>query len=419
MSTRREFLLQTAAASSVLSQLRSAGVLAAPASPPALTKPLRVLILGATGFIGPHFVRAALERGHKVSVFTRGKSQRSLPPEVELLLGDRDSDLRAIQDRTWDSVIDLATYVPMWIRSLGQALQHRVGHYTFISTIDVYKHTSSNPTGTDEGSETFEYEVDLDPYSHSEAEIAQAAIRHYCTGDESAEACVLKANQYGPLKVLCEREAAKQFSAKTLIIRPGYMVGEGDFQARFTYWLARLERGGEVLAPGDPLQPVQFIDVRDVAEWAIRMVERGETGVYNSLGPGNSMSMCEMLGAIRGLFATPMKLTWVSIPWIAAQDIVDPEAARWNIWRFSRDDACKSDRAIAKGLTYRPLSFTAKDTLEWYRSQPAVSKQGIATGFKIDDMATLKSHTLVSPWTEVLQREREILARWHVHQSRL
>jgi 2'-hydroxyisoflavone reductase len=179
-----------------------------------------------------------------------------------------------------------------------------------------------------------------------------------------------------------------------------------------------MEKGGELLAPGEPLQPVQFIDVRDVAEWVIRMAEKSDVGVYNALGPGNSMSMCEMLGGIRGLFGTPMKLTWVSIPWIGSQDIVDPEAANWDIWRFSRDDAIKSDKAIAKGLIYRPLSVTARDTLEWYKSQPAEDQLAIATGFKVDDISTLKAHTVVTLWTEIMQREKEILGRWRAHQAR-
>jgi 2'-hydroxyisoflavone reductase len=419
MPTRREFLSKAAVVTSGLSLSAPRMSTATIRNPSSATKPLSILLLGGTGFIGPHFVRAALDRGHKVSVFNRGRSQTDLPSKVERLIGDRDGDLHSIENREWDSVIDLATYGPLWVRTLGEALRQRARHYTFISTIDVYKHRSSNLYGTDEQSETLEYEVGLDPYSHSSPELVTAAGKQYCGKDDSLEACALKARQYGPLKVLCEREAERQFAGRTLIVRPGYMVGEGDPQARFTYWLARIEKGGEILAPGDPLQPVQFIDVRDVAEWVIRMAEKGETGIYNALGPGNSMSMCEMLGGIRGLFGNPMKLTWVSIPWIGDQDIVDSEAAAWAIWRFSRDDACKSDRAIAKGLSYRPLSATAFDTLKWYKSESVVDQQGIATGFKVDDLSTLKAHAIVTPWTEIIEHEKEILARWRVHQARL
>jgi len=405
MSTRREFISQAAIAAGV-SGIEITG--AADNKARSTTRSLSVLLLGATGYIGPHFVRAALDRGHRVSVFTRGKSEVNLPASVERLVGDRNNDLRAIENRSWDAVIDLATYGPMWVRTLGEAVKQHARHYTFISTIDVYKHRSSNPNGTDEGSETFEYNFDLDPYSHSSDEINAAAFNEYCGRNSSPKVCSEKADLYGPLKVLCEKEAEKQFPGRTLIVRPGYMVGPGDPQGRFTYWLARLEKGGEVLAPGDPLQPVQFIDVRDVAEWVIAMAERAEAGTYNALGPGRSMSVCEMLGGIRSLFGVPMKLTWVSIPWIGNQDIVDAEAAEWSIWRFSRDDACRSDRAVSKGLRYRPLSLTAKDTLDWFKNQAPARQLIVQTGKEGG-----------TPLSEVMQREKEILGRWRIHQSRI
>jgi hypothetical protein len=149
------------------------------------------------------------------------------------------------------------------------------------------------------------------------------------------------------------------------------------------------------------------------------MAEQTETGVYNVLGPGGSMGLCEMLGAIRGLFGTPMKLTWVSIPWVGAQDIVDPEAASWSIWRFSRDLKIRSDKALAKGLTYRPLSVTARDALDWYKSQPPAERAGFSTGLKVDDLSALRVHTVITPWKDILDRESEILARWRAHQSHL
>jgi 2'-hydroxyisoflavone reductase len=412
----------------VISQLLGAGVIAADGvefvtksvgRPTPKTNPLRILILGGTGFIGPHFVRAAVERDHHVAVFNRGQTRADLPAEVERLIGDRDNDLRSIEKRSWDCVLDLATFGPRWVRSLGEALRGRIGHYTFISTGDVYKHRSSNPKGTDEKSDTFDYKVDIDPYTHSQPEIQAAAAQQFCGKDEGVEACLGDSIQYASLKVLCEKEAEKQFPRATLIIRPGYMVGPGDPQVRFTYWVARIEKGGEILAPGDPLQPVQFIDVRDVAEWVIRMAEKKETGIYNAIGPGRSMSMCEMLGGIRSLFGTAMKLTWVSIPWIAGQDIVDAEATEWECWRFSRDDDYKSDKAISKGLTYRPLVVTAKDTLQWYKDQPSASQLGIATRFKVTDLATIRFEPVIVPWPEVMRKEQEILARWRIHQNRL
>lgn len=363
--------------------------------PKSSSKAMRVLILGGTGFIGPYFVRAATERGHRVSVFSRGKSEAKLPPSVERLIGDRTGDLQAIQSRDWDAVIDLATFVPVWVRTLGEALTNRVGHYTLISTIDVYKNPSANATGTTEGSALLEFDGAGDPYAADGG-----------------------GGSYGNLKAICEREAEKQFPSRSLIVRPGYMVGPNDSQERFTYWLVRLERGGEVLAPGDPLQPVQFIDVRDVAEWVIRMVERGETGPFNTLGPGQSMGLCEMLGGIRGAFGTPMRLNWVSIPWISHQDIVDPDSMTWTIWRFSRDDAIVSDKACARGLTYRPLHTTASDTLTWYKSLPPERQSTVFTGWGNKRWSEPDTRGIYVPWDEILQREKEIIGRWHAHQAR-
>ena len=207
MPTRREFLSHTTLAGGVFALQTPRWALAA-------DRPLRILILGGTGFIGPHFVRAAVERGHKVSVFNRGKSPADLPPKVERLIGDRDHDLREIEHRTWDAVLDLATYGPAWVRSLGQALQQRVGHYTFISTGNVYKDSNRNVNGTTEQSATWDYELGLDAYSHSFTELEVAAIAKYCDKEDSAHACLRKSSLYGPLKVLCEREAEQQFPAK-------------------------------------------------------------------------------------------------------------------------------------------------------------------------------------------------------------
>jgi 2'-hydroxyisoflavone reductase len=392
VSTRRQFIVQASATAALpVGGLQLSN--AAPAQTNA-ARPIRILLLGATGFLGPHFVRAAAERGHSVAVFSRGRKDADLPPQVERLIGDRSGDLRSISGRDWDAVIDLATFVPVWVRTLGAALKGRVRHYTFISTIDVYKDPSARPDGTKEGDEVLTYDGHGDRYAQDGG-----------------------GGSYGSLKVLCENEAEKQFLGSALIVRPGHMVGPSERQERFIYWVARLERGGDVLAPGNPIQPVQFIDLRDVAEWIVRMAERGETGVYNALGPATSMGMCEMLGAIRGISAKPVRLRWVSIPWISHQGIISSDALEWRIWRFSRDDAINCEKARAQGLTCRPLATTAMDTLRWYQSLPEVQRSNVLVNYK---KATEGAWEPVrATWSTIEQCEREIIARWRVHAGRM
>lgn len=334
-------------------------------------KPLRLLILGGTGFIGPHYVRAAVKRGHNVSVFNRGKDPVDFPPGVERLLGDRNGDLESIKNRDWDAVLDLAVYTPIWVRTLGQALKGRVKHYTFISTVSTYDTLGLN--SVDENSKLLEYKG-ADPYSDPDYR-----------------------KQYGPMKVIAEREAEQQFPKTTLILRPGYIVGPGDRQQFFTYWPARMEQGGEVLVPGNPLAHVQFIDVRDLAQWTIRMMENAETGVYNVVGPAMPMSLCEMLGAVRGMFSAPMTLTWVPVPWLDKQNaqVSSPVRMWWGIYSDVHAVRINTDKAQAEGLIFRPLHVTAAETLAWHKTQPEERQVAL-----ISDM----------PF------ERKVLAAWHHEQ---
>ena len=250
----------------ILSSLIAAGGALVPSAPgvcwaaaSGTASPLRLLILGGTGHIGPYFVRTAVQRGHKVTVFSRGKNPAELPSGVEQLQGDRNSDLASIKGRDWDAVLDLATYGPGWVRTLGEAMRGRVGHYTFISTISVYDNPAAN-LETDENSPLLAYKGDINPYTIT---------------DES--------QWYGALKVLCEGEANKQFSGKTLILRPGYIGGPDDTHGILTYWIVRTRKGGELLAGGDPETPVQYIDIRDLANWCIRLVEMRATETYNAI----------------------------------------------------------------------------------------------------------------------------------------
>jgi 2'-hydroxyisoflavone reductase len=336
---------------------------AAAAAPAPAAKPLRILILGGTGFTGPHQVRYALARGHRITVFNRGRRANEFPAAVEQLVGDRDSgDLKALAGREWDVCIDNPTSVPFWVRDAGKVLAGRVGQYIFISTISVYADTSK--PGMDE----------------------DAAVAPYEGEDAMAETMPgLRANMalYGPLKALSEREAQKQFPGHATIIRPGLIVGPGDETDRFTYWPLRLDRGGEVLAPGDGSDPVQFIDARDLAEWTIRMAEQRVFGVYNATGPDYEMSMAAMLYGIRAVTTSGAKLLWAPAAFLEAQGV-----SPWGdmpVWVPGSGESAgfariSIARALAQGLRFRPLATTATDALSWFRAQPAERQQTIRAG---------------------------------------
>ncbi len=333
-------------------------------------KPLRILILGGTGFIGPHEVRYAMQRGHKVTLFNRGKTNPGLFPDVEKLEGDRAvGNYASLKGHEWDVVIDNPTTIPRWVRQAGEALKGHVKQYVFISTISVYE--KSDQPGADES-----------------AAVATT------TEPESEDA----RKYYGALKAISEKEAEKAFPGRTTVIRPGLIVGPGDLTDRFTYWPARIDKGGEVLAPGDPTDAVQIIDARDLAEWTIRACEENIYGVYNATGPRSPLTISEMLGGIRAVTTSDAHLTWVDAPFLE-ENKVRP----WSdmpVWIPGRGGEYAGfarrniDKAIAKGLTFRPLALTAKDTLDFYNSEPDDRKEKLRAG--------------LAP-----AREKEVLAAWH------
>jgi 2'-hydroxyisoflavone reductase len=339
-------------------------------------KGLRILILGGTGFTGPIQVRYALSRGHQVSVFNRGRTHPGeLPKEAEQLLGDRNGKLDALKGRTWDVVIDNPSSLPVWVRDAAQILKGNVDRYVFISTISVYADTSKQ--GMDETSPLAKYKG-ADAMKETQA--------------------TLRANindLYGPLKALAEAEAEKWFPGKALIIRPGYIVGPGDESDRFTYWPVRVERGGEVLAPGTPADPVQIIDCRDLAEWTIRMVEQGAVGSFNAVGPKSKLGMGRMLDVIKTTTNSDARFTWVDDKFLTSEKIIDDIP----IWTSTHGpeigySTMNINKAISKGLTFRPLSETTRATLEWFRKQPANRQMKMRAGIKPE-------------------REAAVLAAWH------
>ena len=340
-------------------------------------KPLKILILGGTGFTGPYQVKYALARGHKVTVFNRGKTHPGeLPEGVEQLIGDRNGNLDALKNRKWDVVIDNPTMLPKWVHDAAEILKGNVDRYVFISTISVY---GDVPTpGRDETA----------PLAKYEGKDAMKETRDTVVASKFA--------LYGPLKALSEKEAEKWFPGKALIIRPGLIVGPGDETDRFTYWPVRVDRGGEVLAPGNPSDPVQFIDARDLAEWTIRMVEQGATGIYNATGPATPLTIGGMLDGIKAGLGSDAKFTWVSADFLEKEKV-----APWSdmpVWvPPSGEDGglgtISIKRALEKGLTFRPLAVTARDTLAWFKAQPKERQEKLRAGI-------------------TAEREAEVLAAW-------
>ena len=385
-TSRRDFLKQSALASG------SVGLGLVPAASSLLgatgktDKPLRILILGGTGFTGPFQVKYALNRGHQVTVFNRGKTHPGeLPKDAEQLLGDRNGKLDALKGRQWDVCIDIPTTLPVWVRDAARVLQSNVERYVFISTISVYSDTSK--PGMDENGPLAKYEG---PDAMKETQATLLAS---------------KFELYGPLKVQSEQEAEKWFPKRSLIIRPGLIVGPGDESDRFSYWPVRLERGGEILAPGDGNDPVQLIDARDVAEWTIRMAEQRATGVFNAVGPRKKLTMREMLEGIASTVkaqakAAP-KLTWADADFLAAHRV-----SPWSdmpVWVPARGDSkgfaeVSFKKALGKGLTFRTIPDTAQATLEWFHKQPAARQAKLRAGLTAD-------------------REAAVLAAWHARKK--
>jgi 2'-hydroxyisoflavone reductase len=363
-SNRRDFLAAAAAG------LVSAGVRPArPRRAPLPVGPLRILILGGTGFIGPHQVQYALDRGHTVTLFNRGKTNPQLFPSVEKLAGDRAGDLESLKGRRWDLVIDNSATDPKWVELSAALLQKAVGRYCFVSTRSVYFDTSRVP---------------------------MTIAAPVCT-PENTPVEAGKPLPYCLAKALSEKIVVQYFGGRALIVRPSLIVGPGDLTDRFTYWPVRIERGGEVLAPGDGTDPVQIIDARDLSEWMIRLAEKGTTGTYNALGPRTPRLFSELLHGIKAVTTSEATFTWVDADFLAAHQVLPyQEMPVWMPARNGRQGFARFDisREVGLGLTFRPLAVTARDTLDYYRAQPAERQEKLRAG--------------ISP-----EREAEVLAAWH------
>jgi 2'-hydroxyisoflavone reductase len=295
---------------------------------------MKLLIIGGTHFLGRHLVETALERGHEVTLFNRGQSYPHLFPHVEQLHGNRDGDLAILQNRRWDVVIDTCGYVPRLVRASAEALAHAVERYIFISSISVYADFSK--AGIDENSPV-------------------ATLQ-----DQSTE--TITEQTYGALKALCEQAAESAMPGRVLIIRPGLIVGPHDPTDRFTYWPYRVAQGGQMLASGEPGDPTQFIDVRDLAAWILHMAERRKTGIYNATGPDYPLPFGKFLEECKTVTGSDAQFIWVSDKFLTDRDIDLP---LWVPDSYAGMRAVNCSKAIADGFVFRPLAETVRDTLGW------------------------------------------------------
>ncbi|HSB38477.1 MAG TPA: SDR family oxidoreductase [Gaiellaceae bacterium] len=304
---------------------------------------MRLLVLGGTKFLGRAAVEAALARGHEVTLFNRGETNPELFPEAEKLRGDRTADLGALEGRDWDAVIDPSGYIPAVVRASAEALVDHAGHYLFVSSISAY----ASLAGPNEESSPL-------------AEL----------GDMPGDRMLEDYSNYGPLKVLCERAVAETFGDRQAIVRPGLIVGAHDQTGRFTYWPHRVARGGEVLAPAPPDRAVQFIDVRDLGPWLVDLSERQAGGTYNATHPGRSWG--ELLETCREVADSDATFRWVPDAFLVEHDV--GEWMELPMWVQSSDEAgiheADVSRALAAGLTFRPLEQTVRDTLDLAGTTP-------------------------------------------------
>lgn len=365
-NSRREFIK-----GSLLGGAALAGV-AAPQSAGAgekkgAQKALNILVLGGTGFIGPHMVREALRRGHSVTLFNRGRTNNALFPDLETIRGDRGGDLSVLENRKWDAVIDNSGYVPQHVQNSAATLAPNIGQYLYISTIAVY-----------------------DSWKIANDENSGMTL----TDDES----------YGPLKAQCEKRVQAEINATRLtILRPTYICGPGDHTDRFSYWPVRVLKGGEMLLPGGPEYPLQIIDVRDLANFTIDCLDQKITDIYNTVTPVGSYSMGQLLADSEAVSSGSVDPVWVDETF-ATEAAEKSEVKNWGmfpIWHAVNGDNAKTSsvsgkKAVAAGLHNRPVKETIRDFLQWWATLPeertATMKAGMTAEQEAELIAAWKAH---------------------------
>ena len=333
--------------------------------------PLNILVLGGTGFIGPHLVRRLVERDHRVSIFTRGRRQADLPASVTRLIGDRDAkgasgkpagNYESLKGKKWDAVFDDSANTPVWVRESTTVLKGATPLYLFVSSTGVF-------------------------YPYRTTNIDESMKTRLAMTEEAAE-------PFGVAKSQCEKITRDVFGKGAIIIRPGYIVGPGDASDRFTYWPVRLARGGDVLAPGKRTDPAQYVDVRDLAAFMIKAVEEKRAETFNVTGPQTLLTFSRFLDEASKAVGPNVRLTWVDdYDFLTAQQLTF--ACPWGMAKGDElgQMSINNSRAVAAGVTFRPIAETVKDTLAWWQTLPADRKA--------------KNNFVLKP-----EREAEILSAW-------
>lgn len=334
---------------------------------------MKLLILGGTLYLGRHTVEAALAAGHTVTLFNRGRTNPELFPGVERLRGDREGDLSSLAGRTWDAAIDTTGYVPGAVRASCALLRGAVGHYTFISSINVY--ADRTKPGLVEGDALAEL-----------------------TADASDQ--VVDGNTYGPLKARCEREVLDAFAGRSAVVRAGLIFGPFDSTERSSYWPKRVAEGGEVLAPGRPGRPVQLVDVRDLSSWLLRLAGTRTQGVFNGTGPATPLTMERFLDTCRAATGSDARFTWMDEAFLLDRKVGPySEMPLWVPEENHAFETVNCARAIAAGLTYRPLADTVRDTLAWARTLPPGPRERRVLGVTIPGAITREREAgLLQAW---------------------
>lgn len=318
---------------------------------------MKILILGGTRFLGRFLAETALCRGHELTLFNRGKENPDLFPDAEKLIGDRNGELTALAGRTWDAVIDTSGFVPRAVRETAELLAGS-GHYTYISSASVYD--GLEHPGIDEHH----------PVARLSLEDAEAMTQ--------GTAGPIYNEHYGALKFLCEQEVERVFSNRSVIVRPGLIVGPYDYSDRFNYWVSRIAKGGEVLAPGRKDKRIQLIDVRDLAEWILDMVEKKESGTFNAAGPASLLTMEQLLEECRTALNGEAELVWVDEAFLLANDVQYwSEMPLWIPDQEKMEGFLGIDiqKALRTGLALRPLAETIQDTLVWEAARMDVERK--------------------------------------------
>jgi 2'-hydroxyisoflavone reductase len=381
-TSRREFLESGVKAGAALALMRGARVRPAVAASAARQQrnsaaPMSILILGGTSLLGPYIVAYALERGHSITTFTRGRTRPTVHPElfdeVEQLTGNRDGDLTALEGRTWDAVIDNSGYRVQWARDSAELLRDAVDLYLYTSSIGVYY-----------------------PYTRDILLETDTLNRDIPSG-ELTEVQQLEYG-YAVMKTRSEEVITEVFGDRAILSRPTYMVGPGDRTDRFTYWPVRLPRGGEILVPGKADDPVQFIDARDVAGFMVRLLEERRTGAFNVAGPASPMGMHAFVYGAHAAFANPV--TYVSIPdydFLAEHGVT--EVVPWipPVGDNYGTAGASIEKAVSAGLTFTPLATTVRDTYEWWYSGVVPEERQVR---------------MVSGEDSLMAREAAIIAAW-------